>query len=100
MIETKAQVMHFVRSGVRLPVLKCGNSELTAVDSVRYFHTVWEYGRCSGADCPFFSWGLCCMRKFVSEHQLVERQQQTLSWLTKAHVIQVCMGIKFGELVT
>ena len=92
--EKKSVVMHFGRSDVRVPVLKYRGSELAAVDSFKYlgmtFTRVVSITATAEQVVSAFQGGCLRVRKFVSEHGLVDRPH-TLLWLAKAYVIPASM---------
>jgi hypothetical protein len=92
--EKKSVVMHFGRSDVRVPVSKYRGPELAAVDSFEYlgmtFTRVVSITATAEQVVSAFQGGCLRVRKFVSEHGLVDRPH-TLLWLAKAYVIPSSM---------
>jgi hypothetical protein len=92
--EKKSVVMHFGRSDVWVPVLKYRGSELAAVDSFKYlgmsFTRAVSMTAAAEQVVPAIQGGCLRVRKFVSEHGLVDRPH-TLLWLAKAYVIPSSM---------
>jgi len=105
--ENKSVVMYF-GSDVQVPVLKYRGSELAAVDSFKYlgmsFTRAVSMTAAAEQVVPAIQGGCLRVRKFVSEHGLVDRPH-TLLWLAKAYKvipasIYGCLTVRSGALVT